>query len=353
MRSTFAICTLVFLAACGKESSEASLTQSAATDAPQPAAVVPAPPPAAAPAAPSLETIASTLGRTPDACARDAGQEVARSTVSKTAKGRIDKVQVRSCGKVIPMYEAIPAGATAKTPTVIALHQTADVGKDEVMGLRGSPDLAFGRTFFERGFVVVAPDAFIAGENFDPQTGWDTAPFYREFPEWSAMGRMLQDDLAVLQYVERKRPGCTAVVGHSLGGHNALLLAAFDERIDAVVASGGFESMAGDKDAARWARPSLFVYMPLLKPYVNQPAPRQVPWDWDHVLSLIAPRPTLVVQGAKDPMWTHPESAAAVVAKVKEDHPSAPLEGIFHPGGHEFGQDLQVRAAEFVKAACT
>lgn len=331
MRPLFAVALLLLFAGCGGGGGSA-------------------PPPATGDA---RAAIASSLGLAPDVCALATGEEVARTTVATSAAGRIDKVDIRSCGDLVHLYEAVPAGATAQTPVVIALHQTADEGKDEVMGLRGNPALAYGRTFFDNGFIVVAPDVFIAGENFDPATNWDTAPLYRAFPQWSAMGRMLLDHLAVARYVDRRHAtACSAAVGHSLGGHNALFLAAFDAGVDAVVSSGGFESIALDDDAMRWARESYFIYMPSLRPHVRGPAPRTVPWDFDDVLELVAPRPTLIVQGTRDPLWTHPESVPAMVAKARQDVPAARIETLLHDGGHEFGSELQLKALAFVQKAC-
>jgi len=107
------------------------------------------------------------------------------------------------------------------------------------------------------------------------------------------MGRMLADHQRAIDTVLKmgRRPRCIAAVGHSLGGHNALLLAALDPRINIVVSSAGFERIASDLNAERWARASWFVYMPKLRPYMSKPPPRQLPWDFDDVLLAIHPRP--------------------------------------------------------------
>jgi predicted dienelactone hydrolase len=54
---------------------------------------------------------------------------------------------------------------------------------------------------------------------------------------WNHMRAL--DVLTMLPEVDSER---FAVIGHSLGGHNALFLAAFDTRIKAVVSSCGFNS---------------------------------------------------------------------------------------------------------------
>ena len=175
--------------------------------------------------------ITNTLGEFPYSCYWNLGKEIERNTLEKSGFGSIDRVVINSCGKRVYLLEAMPVSTHGKPEVVVALHQTTNSGKKEVMGFDGDKNLAYGRTFFESGFVVIAPDAFIAGENLDPATGWDTGAFYNEFPKWSAMGRMLIDNLSVVRYAEKKySPQCMAVVGHSLGGHNALFLGAFEEK---------------------------------------------------------------------------------------------------------------------------
>ena len=294
--------------------------------------------------------IARYLGERPFACYINSGKETGRTKISKDERGSIDRVVLNSCGKSVYIYEAIPKTVAKTSVIVIALHQTTNYGKDEVMGFDGDSNLSYGRTFFENGFIVISPDVFVAGENYSPATGWDTAPFYREFPKWSAMGRMLQDDLAVSRYVEYKYPSnCVAAVGHSLGGHNALFLGAFVEKIDDVVSSAGFESISLDENASRWARDSWFVYMPLLKPYLSSPPPRKTPWDFDDLLKLIAPRPILVFQGLNDGTWTNPESASSLVSWVNQAYIHPPIEGVFHAEGHKFGYQMQLQSVDFLK----
>jgi dienelactone hydrolase len=226
------------------------------------------------------------------------------------------------------------------------------------MGLEGDPQLAFGRRFYQAGFVVLAPDVFISGENFDVGRDWDTASFYRETPDWSAMGRMLADHRAGISSLQSlgQKPRCIVAVGHSLGGHNALFLAALDERVSVVVSSGGFERIATDDNADRWARDSWFIYMPKLRPYVKQPAPRAVPWDFDDVLLAVHPRPLMIVQGDHDPIWTHTESVREVATRVAEAYRRAgrseDFESILFNGGHEFPAAAQDRAVAFVRRAC-
>ena len=94
------------------------------------------------------------------------------------------------------------------------------------------------------------------------------------------------DVLQSLPYVSRDAIG---VIGHSLGGHNALFLASFDERVRAIVSSCGFNvfAIAGGDIRAWSSRP----YMPRIKTiYGDDPA--RMPFDFTEVLAgLAAPGP--------------------------------------------------------------
>jgi dienelactone hydrolase len=297
--------------------------------------------------------IRHALGETPKACSENRGDKVESGVVSKDELGTINWISLTSCGKLIHAYEAIPSKLSHDTPVVIALHQTTSHGKDEVLGFAGNKDFAYGRFFLKEGFIVVAPDVFVAGENYREELDWDTSEFYAEYPEWSAMGRMLQDNVSVVSYSrEAHRFRCVAVVGHSLGGHNALFLGAFDDRIDIVVASAGFELISTDENATRWARDHGFVYMPRMRSLLEVPPPREVPWDFDDVIRLILPRKVLVIQGTNDRAWTRPESVASAISSASDDRTDS-LHTILHSAGHHFGSDLQKETAEFIRSECS
>lgn len=251
----------------------------------------------------------------------------------------------------------------ARTPLGIAIatHQTTDVGMQEVMGLAGSPDLAYGDALAQAGFMVIAPDTFTTGERVDAAQRWSTAAFYEVHPNWSAMGKMLSDHRAALSvgldlYTQRygAEPNCVAAVGHSLGAHNALFLAAFDERVDVVVANGGFERIATDDDAVRWARDGGFIYMPALTQATRGQAP--LTWDWEDVLMQIYPRSVLLIQGLSDPIFTH-EISVAQAARAAESAYQAGGQGdrfdaALWSGPHAFPASMQQQAVEWTTRQC-
>lgn len=217
-------------------------------------------------------------------------------------------------GDPVPAYMLVPTSAapgktvaSGKRPAVLALHQTVGCGKDEVAGLDGDPELAYGKELAERGFVVLAPDVLSAGERVYP--GWkpyQTAPFYERYPAWSMIGKMATDHrygvtlLRQLDIVDAER---IAAIGHSLGGYNAIFLAAFDRRVRAVVSSCGFCTFAGDARPYRWAvRQQSFTHMPQLTDYLMRSA---IPFEFNEIMALACPRPLFNWSAQHDDIFPH------------------------------------------------
>jgi acetyl esterase/lipase len=93
------------------------------------------------------------------------------------------------------------------------------------------------------------------------------------------------DVLLSLPEVDPERIG---VIGHSLGGHNAMFVGAFDQRLKAVVSSCGwtpFHDYYGGKIAG-WTSDR---YMPRLRT-TYELDPNRVPFDFYEVVAALAPR---------------------------------------------------------------
>src|SRR5438445_8708614 len=131
----------------------------------------------------------------------------------------------------VPAYLLIPLERDGKLPAVLCLHQTVAIGKDEPVGLGTRENLAYAHHLAERGYVTLAPDY--------PSFGEYTYDFTKsKFASGSMVAiwnNMRAVDLLVsLPEVDGERIG---VIGHSLGGHNAMFTAAFDTRIKAIVSN--------------------------------------------------------------------------------------------------------------------
>jgi dienelactone hydrolase len=243
----------------------------------------------------------------------------------------------------VPAYLLIPKQRTGKLPAMLCLHQTTRNGKAEPAGLGPNPNLAYAAELAERGYVTLAPDYPNFGDyQFDPYAhGYDSATMKGIRNHMRAV-----DLLQSLPEVDPKRIGA---IGHSLGGHNALFVAAFDPRIRAVVTSCGFNSFAKYKggDLTGWSHRG---YMPRIATVYGKD-PRRMPFDFTEVLGALAPRPVFInapkgdtnfdVSGVRNCV-----DAAAPVYRLFTA--SDRLVPVYPDAGHEFPPDIRKAAYAFL-----
>ncbi|MBS0265827.1 MAG: prolyl oligopeptidase family serine peptidase [Planctomycetes bacterium] len=192
----------------------------------------------------------------------------------------------------VPAYLFLPARqADRPLPAVLCLHQTVPEGKAEPAGLAGSADLHYALELArDHGYVTLAPDY--------PSFGEHSYEFGDRSPYVSGTMKAIWDNLRALDLLQ-SRPEVDAaslgVLGHSLGGHNAIFTALFDERLQAVVSSCGFCRFHRD-DVPSWTGPR---YMPrIASVYQNQPD--RVPFDFPELIAAIAPRAFYASAAEKD-----------------------------------------------------
>jgi len=185
----------------------------------------------------------------------------------------------------VPAWLLLPeAPAGTASPAMLCLHQTNAVGKDEPAGIGGLPDLHYAHELAARGYVCLVPDYPRFGE-------------YRWAGELDGTGYASGSMKAVwnnirgvdlLQSLPGVDGGRIGVIGHSLGGHNAIFTAAFDQRLRAVVSSCGFtpfpDYYAGDLTG--WTSRT---YMPRIRE-VHRGDPARMPFDFPEVIAALAPR---------------------------------------------------------------
>ena len=220
------------------------------------------------------------------------------------------KVQFPSgTGDMIKGFLLIPndTKASSPRPAIIALHSTGP-GASQTVGLTPRKNRSYGMELAQRGYVVLAIDTIAAGERVYP--GYDsyyTNEFYKEFPNWSAMGKMIHDHkkgldyLCSLKIVDPRRLGC---IGHSLGGYNSFFLQAFDSRIKAAVSSCGYSPMGQTNSPYQFARNDWFVHFnPICRDYIRAGL---VPCDMHEVMALCAPRPFFNYSAREDAVYYKP-----------------------------------------------
>jgi pimeloyl-ACP methyl ester carboxylesterase len=186
----------------------------------------------------------------------------------------------------VPAWLLVPRERSGAAPAVLCLHQTTPHGKDEPAGLAGSLHLHYAAELAERGFVTLAPDY--------PRFGEYRADAYALGYASATQKGVVNHRAAIAVLANRPEvdPKRVGVIGHSLGGHNALFLAAYEPRVRAVVTSCGFNSFFKYQggDLRGWSHAG---YMPRIASQFECD-PRQMPFDFTEVLAAVAPRPVFI-----------------------------------------------------------
>jgi dienelactone hydrolase len=183
----------------------------------------------------------------------------------------------------VPAYLFLPKGRQGKRPAMLCLHQTTGIGKGEPAGLGGRAELHYALELARRGYVCLVPDYPSFGDYKEYDFKKDDYISGSMKAIWN--NHRAVDLLETLPQVDPDRIGC---IGHSLGGHNALFTAAFDQRLKMVVTSCGFTAFHHYYDGrlGGWTSQR---YMPRIRDaYDNDPD--KMPFDFDGVLAAIAPR---------------------------------------------------------------
>lgn len=259
-------------------------------------------------------------------------------------------------GSHVPAYLLVPKELlTAKGkrgPGVLCLHGTDNVvGHGIVVGLGNRPNRQYASELAERGYVALAPSYPLLAR-YQPDLkalGWDSGTLKAV---WDNMRGL--DLLESLPYVE---PEAFGAIGHSLGGHNSVYTAVFDDRIKAVVSSCGLDSFLdyynGDEKVwfpeKGWAQTR---YMLRLAQYRGRLA--DIPFDFHELIGALAPRSVLIVAPLKDNNF-RADSVDRIVAAARPvfalyDH--ADRLRVEHPDcGHDFPNAMRELAYNFLDSA--
>ena len=260
-------------------------------------------------------------------------------------------------------YLLMPKNLKKKTPGILALHEHNDeykAGKSETIGLVQSPEytkleavppnpnhvtpkshsqFAYAKELCERGYVVLAPD-FIGFEEYrEVSDYYDEPGFIRGFEEMLSskyllygsclMAKHLHDlyvAISVLTSLEQVDSEKIGVIGHSLGGEMASVLAAFDKRVKAGAVSCGFVSYEAFEKSGRMETAETII-----------PNFRADKLDFNFFLNMIPPTPFLLAHDARD--------SAQLSAEAKKN-----LKIFEHDSGHAFPETARARAYEFLAA---
>ncbi|WP_165074773.1 alpha/beta hydrolase family protein [Paludisphaera rhizosphaerae] len=241
-------------------------------------------------------------------------------------------------GSQVPAYLLVPkkllGGQGGKAPAILCLHGTDNVtGAGTVVGVGGKPNRQYASELAERGYVTLAPNYPLLAE-YQPDVaklGWQSGTLKAVWDNIRGI-----DLLTSLPYVRAEAIGA---IGHSLGGHNAVYTAFFDDRVKAIVTSCGLDSFLDYKgaDPANWYPEKGWCqtrYMRKLADYRGRL--EEIPFDFYELVAALAPRTTLIVAPLHDANFQH-DSVDRIVAasrpvfalynaadRLKVEHPDCP-----------------------------
>jgi dienelactone hydrolase len=250
-------------------------------------------------------------------------------------------------GDRVPAWLLVPTGREGKRPAVLCLHQTVAIGKDEPVGLGKQPSKQQALHLVQRGYVCLAPDYPSFGEyKYDFQAAFKRGDYQSGTMKaiWNNM--RAGDYLQSLPEVDGERIG---VIGHSLGGHNAMFTAAFDERLKVIVSSCGFCSFAKYKggNLKGWTSDR---YMPrIASEYGNDP--KKMPFEFADVVTSFAPRAFLAVAPLKDDNFDVSgvkDVMAAAEPAYKALGKAENLKAVYPDAAHDFPEEGRKAAYEFM-----
>jgi pimeloyl-ACP methyl ester carboxylesterase len=243
----------------------------------------------------------------------------------------------------VPAYLLVPNERNGKLPAVLCLHQTIRIGKDEPAGLGKSQNLRYAFHLAERGYVTLAPDYPSFG---DYRYDFKTSRF-KSGSMKAVWNNMRAIDL--LQSRPEVDPHKIGVIGHSLGGHNAMFTAAFDDRIATIVSNCGFTSFAKYKNGklGGWSSDR---YMPLMASKFDLD-PKKVPFDFLDIVISFAPRAFLASSPLRDDNFDV-NGVRDVIAAARPAYEkfgaTEKLQANYPDCGHDFPDEARRVAYEFL-----
>jgi hypothetical protein len=251
-----------------------------------------------------------------------------------------------------PAYLCIPKTALSAqlAPGVLCLHPTENIiGHMVVVGLGGKAHRQYASELAERGFVTISPSY--------PQLA-------KYQPDLNALGyesgtmKAIWDNIRALDVLDSMtsvKHGAYGAIGHSLGGHNAVYTAVFDDRIKVIVSSCGLDSYPdyyGGKPEVweygkGWCQDR---YMPKLAEYRGRL--NEIPFDFPEIIGALAPRHVFINAPLRDSnfRWQSVDKVvkAASVAYALH-HAEANLQ-VDHPDSeHDFPDEQRSKAYALIE----
>jgi dienelactone hydrolase len=252
-------------------------------------------------------------------------------------------------GGRVPAYLLVPKDALngkLKVPGILCPHPTDNtIGHKVVVGLGGRPNRQYAAELAERGFVTLAP-AYPLLANYQPDLkalGWESGTLKAVWDNLRGL-----DLLESLPFVNAKAG--FGAIGHSLGGHNSVYTAVFDQRIKVIVSSCGLDSYldyyGGNpkvwEPEKGWCQTR---YMLKLAGYRGRL--EEIPFDFHEMVGALAPRVCFISAPLKDSnfKWDSVDRVAAAAAQVYKLHGKPGNLLVEHPDcDHDFPDAMREKA---------
>ena len=242
-------------------------------------------------------------------------------------------------GARVPAYLLIPEHALregTRVPAVLGLHQTHPQGQKVVVGLGNSTNDEYGVSLAKRGFVVLAPPYPLLA-NYQPDL--------KALGYQSGSMKAIWDNIRGLDLLESLpfvRTNGFGTIGHSLGGHNSIYTAIFDDRLKVIVSSCGFDSFTDymNGNIRGWTSTR---YMPRLLEYDASTRP----FDFYEVIAALAPRHFFVNApfGDSNFKWQSVDAVCNEARRIYELDGTSDRLQVHHPDcPHLFPRDVQEKA---------
>lgn len=254
-------------------------------------------------------------------------------------------------GSRVPAYLCVPKSllddSGRKAPAVLCLHGTDNVvGHGVVVGLGGKPNRQYATELAERGFVTLAPNYPLLAK-YQPDVnalGWQSGTLKAV---WDNMRGL--DLLESLPFV---KAGAFGAIGHSLGGHNSVYTAVFDDRIKTIVSSCGLDSYLdyyGGNEKNWFPEKGWCQTRYMLKLAEYRGRLQDIPFDFHELIGSLAPRHVLIVAPMKDSNFRHDsvDRVAAAAREVFKLHGHNERLRVEHPDcDHDFPNEMRQLAYE-------
>lgn len=229
-----------------------------------------------------------------------------------------------------------------KLPVVIYLHKYVNTGFDTGM-------THFIQSCIDRGIAVFTMDLLGYGSRIE-----EGADFYKRYPEWSKMGKMVLDTKAAIEaltqldFVDKSQ---IYLAGYALGGTVSLFTAALEDRLAGVALAAAFTPIrtAGPEVEGIKAYSHLYGLLPRWGHFEG--SENQIPVDFPEMLSAIPPIPMLIISPKLD---RHADltSISQQIPKLEKVYEifgqPGKIEHLVPPGFNRFSREQQDSMVEWL-----